>query len=142
MKRVVLIDNEPGPMHYYFKFLRLHGYEVSSFVSADEAKEWIADESIEAPTAVILDLMMPPGDAFTMQETRNGLETGLCLQKLIRTRFPSLPVLILSEYQDRVNEMQRKPPSDPALRVVSKYEAPPSTVVKILNEMTSQSGTN
>ena len=134
MKRIVLIDDEPGQMDYYCRALRLHHYEVELLDSTDKATSGIESWGSRPPDAVVLDLMLPPGNSFTAQETHNGVTTGLCLLRVIRERFSALPVIILSSYEEKVKEMKNEE-KDPALKVVSKYEAPPFEIVRLLGEM-------
>ena len=136
MKRIVMIDDEPGAVRYYRQALESRGYVVEMLDSADKARRWVTEPCLHPTAAMVLDLMMPPGKVFTAQETHNGLGTGLCLLHLIQKKYPSVPVLILSSFHEEIVEMQKNSPNNAMLRVASKYEAPPFSLVKILDEMT------
>jgi CheY-like chemotaxis protein len=45
---------------------------------------------------VVLDIIMPPLDAYTLEETNGGTRTGLRLLEDIRREFPRVPLVIVS----------------------------------------------
>lgn len=93
--RVLWVDDLAGLEDYSISVrdnLQRHGLEVFLERSAKEAMRRIADESFDA---LILDLMMPPGD-FSDVETARGTSTGLRLLSYVRELGKRVPVLILS----------------------------------------------
>ena len=45
---------------------------------------------------VVLDIVMPPGDFYSLAETDGGLTTGLRLLKDIRDEYEFLPIVVVS----------------------------------------------
>jgi CheY-like chemotaxis protein len=55
----------------------------------------------EQPDAIILDIMMPPGEAFSAEETHNGLDAGLRFWERITSEGgQAVPVIVLTHYPD------------------------------------------
>lgn len=92
---VLFVDDEPEWTTAYRLELELAGYDLANCFSADQTLQWIAAQK-RPPAVVVLDIIMQPGEAYTMEETKDGLETGFLLFRDIRARFPSVPVVILT----------------------------------------------
>ena len=82
MPTIVLIDDEPGAMKYYVKALTILGFHVIEIESADAAWEFFEQPHPEV-TAVILDIMMPPGQYLEHEDHGEGLRTGLFVYRRI-----------------------------------------------------------
>jgi CheY-like chemotaxis protein len=117
--RIVLIDEEAVPMNYYVKALMKSGFEVVQFLDVEQA---LADVRARRPDLVILDMMMPPPDAYDEFDTEEGIMTGLFLFRDLRNLYPDLPIVVLTNLSDPSKLSQLS--GDPLL-VMQKNEATP-----------------
>jgi CheY-like chemotaxis protein len=97
---VILIDDDHGPMDYYVDALRVRGFDVQPMYTTDDALQWVEDPNSEPPSAIVLDLMLPPGKRLTLEETDGGLRTGVFIAKAILKRFPEVPLIALTNHND------------------------------------------
>ncbi|MBL8892616.1 MAG: hypothetical protein JNL67_21750 [Planctomycetaceae bacterium] len=103
MKRKILfIDDEFAPdfedalgsyMSFYSLELQEHGFDVTRCSSVDEAITALVSDVFEM---AIIDIMMPPGDEFTDQDTNYGMATGTLLARKIKQQYPKLKIIVLS----------------------------------------------
>ena len=84
MKPVWIVDDDQAIRWVLEKALSRAGMTTRSFVGASDVS--IALES-ELPAALISDIRMPGTDGFT-------------LLKLVKEKYPSLPVIIMTAYSD------------------------------------------
>ncbi len=82
MNKILVIDDEPEILELTGKFLRNHGYKV---FTALDAKEGLDKVNREKPDLILLDIIMPHKDGFTLLRE---------LQANDSTR--QIPVIILS----------------------------------------------
>lgn len=83
-----------GYMAYYVQALRDKGFDVVTATGADQALAKLhAQGDFDL---VILDLMMPPGQTFTSEETALGMRTGMRLAEQIHLDYPTAAIVILS----------------------------------------------
>jgi len=82
VRRILVVDDDPGIGHMLTKALARHGYEVDAATSADEAVEKAEATSYDA---ALVDLVMPGRDGADLSET-------------LRRRFPGLPIGLLTGY--------------------------------------------
>jgi CheY-like chemotaxis protein len=94
-ERILLIDDDLAPIHYYLRALREAGHPVEHKRGPDEAIEYL-DKKADQVDLIILDVMMPGGKAFADEKTDEGMTIGLFLLKKIRAKRPNLPILILT----------------------------------------------
>jgi CheY-like chemotaxis protein len=101
-KRILIVDDElvPGQagatyMWYYVQALRDAGFDVKEAITVDEAVEALACPGAEYDL-VILDIMMPPGQAFERAASLRGLRTGVLLAKVISDTYPRVPMVVLT----------------------------------------------
>ena len=121
--RIVLIDDDHGPMDLFVQALKERGFDVSHLDRTALAVEFVNKEEGDAPALIIMDLMMPYG-TLDPGETKNGVQTGAVLINLIR-RNPRLrftPIICLSNYD---NEEEARQMVGPAIPFVGKYETTP-----------------
>lgn len=102
--RILFIDDElcPGQqqpsgnyMWYYTVALKDADYDVVEVLGPDDALAELANKD-QHFDLVILDIMMPPGNAYKDDDTRNGLRTGVLLARRIENDWPKLPILVLT----------------------------------------------
>ncbi len=93
MKRILVVDDDPGMVRTLKDVLRLHGWDVDGATSGAEAVEAVNQR---AYTAVLMDVRMPGMD-------------GLQAYHRIRLSRPNLPVLLMTAFaaEDVVDEAQR-----------------------------------
>jgi CheY-like chemotaxis protein len=117
--RIVLIDDDAIPMNYYVHALRYLGFEVVHFLDIEAAKRDILSR---VPDLVILDIMMPPPVEYEDRDTEGGIFTGLFLVDDLRSHYPALPIIVLTNLSDAHTrgELIRD-----RLRVIQKNEFPP-----------------
>jgi CheY-like chemotaxis protein len=96
---ILVIDDEAREMDSYVQELRLCGFEVSFFREVDAALEFFG-EHMRDIDLLILDIMMPPGNAFKDENTLRGLRTGLFFFERVRSSVPEVPTIILTNVSD------------------------------------------
>jgi len=95
MKKVIVIDDEHGPIEFYVRALRDAGFSVEQLDTVEAALKHITEA--EQPADIyILDIMMPPGKALTLDQAGYGLTSGVEIHHRLRTRFPTVPVIVLT----------------------------------------------
>jgi len=76
-----------------------YGWHVHFASTATDALKIIRDPTITL-SAIILDIMMPPGKHFDIKETYGGYRTGVVLARYIRENFPMIPILAVTAVLD------------------------------------------
>jgi CheY-like chemotaxis protein len=101
LRRTILwIDDERFALTNYKILLERKGFRVFCAYSFSEGKHLMEQYASEAEL-VILDVMMPIGDASAVGQTdtelaKGGYEAGAVLARWARERFPSLPIIAYS----------------------------------------------
>ena len=119
--KVILIDDDHGPMDYFVEAMQMRGIEVEHIDHADTAWEMLEDTKANPPDAFVIDVMMPHGQHLTAEETDEGMKTGFFLIAKCRNRFPETPVVCLTNYNGS-EEMRNSLNGVP---FVQKFEASP-----------------
>ena len=115
LRRVLIVDDDPGARRLYGAFLRSKGLEVHDAESGIEAVQKVEKEPFDL---VLMDLDMP------------GID-GWMAMSLIRARLPDMKLIILtalagSDFKERaeklgVRDILSKPcPHDVLMRVVDR----------------------
>jgi CheY-like chemotaxis protein len=106
--KILIVDDDLAPeqkepngnyMWYYTQALRDAGHTVVEVVGPDSAIE-VLSSTANSIDLVVLDIMMPPGRAYREDDTLNGLRTGVFLAKTVQSRYPDLPILVLTNVQN------------------------------------------
>ena len=79
-KTILFVEEEKMPMLFYIKSLERKGYKVIQCLDTDSCMKFIT-KGIPDLVAIIIDIMMPPGNVFSMEESEDGLITGILLYK-------------------------------------------------------------
>lgn len=97
MPTIIYVDDEFARESAQSKLemLSTRGYHVIPVPDVRDAVPTIK-KNIGHVNAILLDIMMPPEDEYTLQSTEDGTLTGLLLLRDIRTAYPTLPVVIVS----------------------------------------------
>jgi FixJ family two-component response regulator len=84
MPLVVVIEDDPGSQKTLARVLRTGGFDAAIYASAEE---FLASPPQSSPIALLLDVHLP------------GL-SGLDLQRSLRTQGSTLPVIIITAFDD------------------------------------------
>ena len=131
-KLVLLIDDDRLPMKYYVMAFQQEGFKVKQCLEPDSALDYVQKKGSEID-AIILDIMMPPGETYKNEDTNEGLITGVFLLKGLRKCCPAVPVVVLTNVKnpDTLNEFK----DEDLVKVVQKMECPPFELVELVDEM-------
>lgn len=96
---IMMVDDEPRRMDAYRRELQDTGYTVEMYSGVDHA---LADleADVRRIQLLILDVMLPPGQAFKDVDTQEGLRTGERFYERVRNLRPTLPVVFLTNVSD------------------------------------------
>ena len=96
-KRILLIDDDTLTLNsFYLELINRYNFDVVWLKKADEAMDALNGAKYDA---IILDVMMPIPEIWTIDEQRRadrGLSTGTVLFEKIRKDYPKIPILIYS----------------------------------------------
>ncbi len=109
---IVYIDDENTSIEEYKEELEFAGFSVLLFERVEPAWDWLSVQETP-PEAVVLDVMMPPGERYDINLTQEGLLTGVFLYKDLRGRFgDGLKVFILTNNTDSyISEATQEDPN-------------------------------
>jgi CheY-like chemotaxis protein len=127
VNEILFVDDEPRAMRLYFEVLKAAGFTVTPCSRADDALEILRKDHLKL-SAVILDIMMPPGESYGGLDTHEGLTTGVHLFRDLRTISATLPVIILTNVSNP--ETLRLIQPDEHLRVVAKMTCSPHELIE------------
>lgn len=128
-------EDEPDGdyMWYYIRALEDAGYEVTRALGPDEALSILAGRD-GGFDLIILDIMMPPEQAYEKAKTRNGTRTGLFIAKTLDEKYPQIPVVVLTNVDDpSVHKLVRSTPN--VKEVFTKDEHLPFQLVETITAM-------
>lgn len=105
---ILFVDDEDIRMESYREELEFASYKVQYESSVDSAIVFFK-ENLEDIELIILDVMMPPGEAFANQKTHHGLRTGAYLYEYIRKVRSNIPVIFLTNVSDEalINKVEQ-----------------------------------
>lgn len=127
---ILIIENQGFDMSIYVSPLK-ENYTVDVAFDIEHAKGLIDGENINKYDLIILDVMMPPLKLFTLEETENGLLTGIkffenYIEPHLKQRLCSIIILTSAkgEIYNKIKEyFKMKRPK--ILDVISKSETSP-----------------
>jgi len=93
MERILIVDDDRFALRPYLVALLDAGYDPTTVNGPDEAMEMARSEHFDA---VILDIMMEPGEAFNSFETAGGMKTGLALARELQAIQPEAKMIALT----------------------------------------------
>jgi CheY-like chemotaxis protein len=88
--KVLWVDDEIFLITGHIEQLELDGYSVEHAHTLKEAKELVPRIK---PDLVIIDIMMPSGEAGDEVQTHGGYRSGFVLAKWLKEHFPGIPFL-------------------------------------------------
>lgn len=99
--RILLVDDDHGPMDYFVEALRHRNFEVKQVDSVDVF--FAQFDRARTPLdfdLMVVDMMMPRGSRLTSEETDEGHRSGVLMVRAIRAKYPFLPIVVLSNYSE------------------------------------------
>jgi CheY-like chemotaxis protein len=120
-------------MNYYLRAFRLKDFDVRQYFDPDSAIEYITQKKPHIE-AIILDIMMLPGKKYSNEDTDNGLRTGVLLYKDLRTHYPNIPIVFLTNVSNPEIPTLPNETVD-TLEVVQKIDYPPFELVELVEKM-------
>jgi len=131
-KLILLVDDDRLPMQFYIKALQLKGYEVKHCLDTDSALDFVKEKK-EQIHAIILDIMMLPGNVYKDEDTNEGLRTGVFLFGDIRKHCPKVPIVVLTNVKNPKTLVEFK---DKAfIEVLQKIDYTPFELVRLIDKM-------
>lgn len=132
MAEIILIDDNHGPMDLYVQALCKSGYRVQHLDTVALALAHI-DSSEQPADLYILDIMIPPGDAFGLRESSFGLTSGILIYERLLKKFPGVPVIVLTNISTP-EILERLPLDDARTTRESKIDVLPFDLVEKVRE--------
>lgn len=136
---ILLIDDDDLIVSYYIKVLQQEGYKVKYFPGPDSAFEFIENTNPD-PAAIILDIIMPPGKRYQHEDTEEGLKTGILMYQDLRTLYPDVPIVVLTNVSNPAT--LRQFPEGPRLIVAQKLHYPPNELSQLVDDMVGTAHNN
>ncbi|GMU66653.1 MAG: hypothetical protein AMXMBFR36_29270 [Acidobacteriota bacterium] len=94
---ILFVDDDGYGASVYVHALEAIGFVVKFASDVETALEWGEDDSF---AAIVIDIMMPPGEFFTQLETAGGYKTGIALGREMRDRHPETPLFALTNSRE------------------------------------------
>lgn len=90
---IILVEDDTYTLQIYSEYFEAGGFRVLKAINLSQAKQ-VIENNVDAH-AVILDVMLPPGDESGI-ETRGGFSSGVTLVRWIKQNYPDLTIIGLS----------------------------------------------
>jgi DNA-binding response OmpR family regulator len=136
MTKIVLVDDNHGPIELYIQALRKSGFEVEHLDTVAAAIEQISSAE-DFADLYILDIMMPPGDALDLRESTFGLTSGLIIYTRLRKKHPHVPVIVLTNISTP-EILDSLPVDDVHTTRAAKIDVLPFDLVELVRERLGQ----
>jgi DNA-binding response OmpR family regulator len=124
MKTILLVDDEPWLTEGLAAALESRGFQCLRATDMTAGVKALGGQTI---SAVVTDIMMPPGAAFPKIESN---EAGFHLIEYVRKHWPRLPIVCLSVIADQAKILLLK---KRGVRYLRKGETPLSTAVEVIS---------
>ena len=128
---IIFVDDEPEKITGYLQAFELSGFDVNSLSSIDDAYA-ILEDMPEKVDAIILDVMMPSGIGLDLEETKNGLETGIRFLEWLKKYHERIPVIVLT---NTVNASKKFNITHRNCKIYEKKEIGPWGLLEKMGEM-------
>ena len=125
--KVALVDDDEIYMQTYAQFMKLEGFDVACFRTPRSFLDELETPGVSGFKVIICDLMMPWGNAFSSDETDQGMLTGLRLVEAIRVKGLSAPIIIFTNLnlETRMKQLVTEAAKLKDVFVLQKHDAPP-----------------
>lgn len=137
--KVVVIDDDKVFVEPLLWRLQDEGHEVVHIRSVNHALTVFSSAIKRIPDCILLDIMMPRGNAYSEVETNGGRETGLRLLADIwrKERNRKIPVIITTVRQDlNIAELQKE--FGESIKGVVVKPTTPTEIINRLKELFSE----
>jgi DNA-binding NarL/FixJ family response regulator len=123
MPTIVLVDDEPGFITALVCSLEARKFQC---VTATNMTDGVRALQKNEVSALVTDIMMPPGDQFKKVDAN---EAGFTFIEYVQDHWPRLPIVCLSVIADqaKIRLLTRR-----GVRYLRKGETPLSTAVEII----------
>jgi CheY-like chemotaxis protein len=78
-----------------FEIMRDEGIDIKSITRVGDVMPFLK-KSADSISLIILDIIIPPEEHYSLQETNGGTATGIRLLEDIRAEYKSIPIIIVS----------------------------------------------
>lgn len=129
---ILIVDDDNLVVKFYTRALEEEGFKVRQTYDPDETLKLIEKEKPDL-SAIILDIMMPPGETYSDEDTQEGLRTGTFLYNDLKAYYPNVPVVVLTNVTDQ--ETIRQFPNEPRLRIANKLDYTPFELAELTTKM-------
>ena len=102
-QKILWVEDDILSIYPIMEEVKDAGIDIVTASNTREALDALDKESGDF-SAVILDVRMPPGKQYSMEETRGGFQTGIALGRTIKDKFPKIPIIGISVATDSIVE--------------------------------------
>ena len=97
MKKIMYIDDEADSekMASKFEIMEEEGIQALRITRVENVLPTLEKE-IDNVQAIVLDIIMPPENLYSLDETNGGTTTGIRLLEDIRSKYKRVPIVIVS----------------------------------------------
>lgn len=135
---ILFVDDEVRRTEAYRECCEDRGYKVRALSSVDDAWAFIEQKPQEIDL-VILDVMLPTGDRYAQAaEALGGVRTGLSFYRDLRQKYPELPLMILTQSNDR--EIDATIAADPQAKLYRKQGVLPTDLPGLIEKQIKTGG--
>ncbi len=96
--RILFVDVDRFRLRHLIDYLELEGMSVEQATSVEYALKLVRTQQYDC---IVVDVMMPRGSLYSEIETAGGYQTGILLSKDIRRFCPDIPIMALTQSEDR-----------------------------------------
>lgn len=98
MPKILYLENEDSLVQYLPLVLKEKGLEVIAMSSIKDALQKLANEEFDA---ILLDIMMPPGEDMDAEKLEYGRKTGIEVARRMKRIKPKTPIVAFTVITDR-----------------------------------------
>jgi DNA-binding response OmpR family regulator len=132
-KSILMIDDDMIVSHHHHRALSRE-FQVYRCHIADEAYDTFSTQAFDL---IILDIMMPHLGRYDVALTEEGLKTGYYVFKDIRSLYPTVPVIVMTNVTDE-STLSLFPSDDVNLSVRKKGDFPPLKLSELVSKTLSE----
>jgi CheY-like chemotaxis protein len=94
--RILWIDEDIGLLQSHYDHLKIIGHHDLVIATDPEKAIEEIDRWGDSIDVIILDIMLPVGEMFSIEEANLGLTTGVILLEQIKSKLPDVPIVVLT----------------------------------------------
>lgn len=136
MAKILCIDEDVGILQSHYDHLELFGHH--DLVIATDPEETIEaiDRWGDGIDVIILDIMLPVGEMFGVEEANLGLTTGVLLLEQIKGVLPDVPIVVLTAIANQAVKQRILASGIPEEYYLDKPIGPRDLLIKIQEALT------